>query len=487
MREALHIFLKDSRYLRLPIAILVGWLMLFVYASVTTLPLGTFGWRFGGHWYLFLQYSNVGLAVGWTYLIAQAIHADGPRGDRQFWLTRPYTRRNLLLAKTLFVLAYVTLPFALAQAAIIVLMGLPLGSHVPGIAVTQLMWLAVAFLPVAAVATLTSTLPQMLIAALAFPLIVVPLRPFTGLGSASWMGPSVIIVVAGCVAALVVALQVFRRRTKVSWLVALVGILAMHGAATAVTWEQAYGLQARAIAAEALPISSALAEPSANPDRAVALAPAQYRLPFTFDGLAPDTLINCDGMQISLTTSSGERLNAPVRPTNSRTATEASRGCSGIFATSGAFGRFLDAPITIDAVVYVTVFGDPQWTELGVNRPPILIPHAGLCQAVRRENAAAGQFASLSLGFECYRAMRPHDALVTFAETRGGRSFDAPFPDYSPWPGSLVIQPVTRMNAIGANTPGTAWVATRTIRAHARIPVRREGVTLNDYRIRQAR
>ena len=487
MREALHIFLKDSRYLRLPIVILVGWLALFVYANVTTLPVGTFGWPFGGPWYLFLQYSTFGFAVGWTYLIAQAIHADGPRGDHQFWLTRPYKRRNLLLAKTLFVLAYVTLPFALAQAAIVVLMGLPLGSHVPGVIVTQLMWLAVAFVPIAAAASMTSTLPQLVIVvALGFPLFVA-FRPFNALGSLSWVGTNLAIVAAAGVAILVIIHQVFRRRPTVSLLIGLAGILAVQGALTTVTWDSAYALQARVSTPVPVSVSGSLAPPDTDPTFNVDIDPAQYRLPFTFEGLAPDTLINCDGTQISLTTSSGERLTAPVRPTNSRTATEASRGCSGIFTTSGAFRPFLDAPITIDAVVYVTVFGDPQWTELGVNRPPILIPHAGLCQAVRRENTAAGQFGSPYVGFECYRALRPNDALVTFAETRGGRSFDAPFPDYSPWPGSLVIQPVTRMNATGANASGTAWVATRTIRAHARIPVRREGVTLNDYRIRRAR
>jgi hypothetical protein len=424
--------------------------------------------------------------VGWTYLIAQAIHADGPRGDRQFWLTRPYKRRNLLLAKTLFVLAYVTLPFALAQAAIIVLMDLPLGSHASGIVATQLMWLAIAFVPIAAVASLTSTLPQMLMVALAFPLFVA-FRSFNIPGPPYWVGMSVVVVAAACVAVLVIILQVFRRRPSVSLLVGLVGILATHAAVTTVTWDGAYALQARAKALETLSVSGSLAAPDTNPTFNVDIEPAQYRLPFAFDGLTPDTLINCDATRVSLVAANGQRLSAPVRQTNTRSGTEASRGCSGVFTTSAALRPFLDQPIMLDAVVYVTVFGDPQWTELGVNRPPIQVPHAGLCQAVRGENTATRKFASPYLDFECYRAMRPHDALVTFAETRGGRSFDAPFPDYSPWPGSLVIQPVTRMETTAPNTSGTAWVATRAIRAHARILVRREGVTLNDYRIRRAR
>ena len=134
MREAVHIFLKDSRHLRLPIGLLLGWTAFLVLAGARPLPM----FQVEDQWTWLLAYYVPGLApyacaLGWGYLIAQVSHADALPGDRQFWLTRPYHRSSLAAAKALFVLAYITLPLAVAQIAIVMLRGLPLGPQLSGL------------------------------------------------------------------------------------------------------------------------------------------------------------------------------------------------------------------------------------------------------------------------------------------------------------------------------------------------------------------
>ena len=119
MHETLHVFMKDSRHLRLPIAILEAWTVWFVYASVATLPAETAViWQTGVTW-LSMRYAIPVFAVLWCYLIAQVVHADALHGTRQFWLTRPHHRSRLFAAKGLFVLAWITVPLIRPDVAML--------------------------------------------------------------------------------------------------------------------------------------------------------------------------------------------------------------------------------------------------------------------------------------------------------------------------------------------------------------------------------
>ena len=83
MKQALHIFRKDVDALRIEIGVFVllalafGWTKIHVSNDEWTDPL---------------------IVLAASFLIARAVHADALPGDRQFWLTRPYTRMSLLSA-----------------------------------------------------------------------------------------------------------------------------------------------------------------------------------------------------------------------------------------------------------------------------------------------------------------------------------------------------------------------------------------------------
>src|SRR6266566_779128 len=117
MRQALHIFKKDIRYLWLEIGLVLALAAIF-------------SWREP-------EWAELLLLVAGTYLIARLIQAEAIPGDRQFWVTRPYRWKSLIGAKLLFIFAFVNLPIALAQLRILIGGGFTLASSLPGLLWSQ--------------------------------------------------------------------------------------------------------------------------------------------------------------------------------------------------------------------------------------------------------------------------------------------------------------------------------------------------------------
>ncbi len=150
MRQAIHIFKKDVRNLRFEIA---GVLALTLASAIADV------------WVTRVTISDQAdalhlLPAAWSFLIARVIHAEAIPGDRQFWLTRPYDRRSLWAAKTLFVVAFINLPMLVAQAAILSATGLPVGGNLGGLLWAQVPLSALLVLPAAALAAVTTSPAQ---------------------------------------------------------------------------------------------------------------------------------------------------------------------------------------------------------------------------------------------------------------------------------------------------------------------------------------
>ena len=159
LQQALHIFKKDARYLRFEIAGVLAMIALFVVTQVgllETLRRGASG-VFG--------ISEILLPAAWCFLIARAVHAEPIPGDRQFWLTRPYSRASLLLAKAIFILAFVNLPFLIAQSAILKLDAFPILSNAGALLWEQVLVTAVVTLPALVLAAVTANMIQFVVGA----------------------------------------------------------------------------------------------------------------------------------------------------------------------------------------------------------------------------------------------------------------------------------------------------------------------------------
>jgi hypothetical protein len=122
MPQILHIFKKDIRHQAPQIAALLILVAVYAWAVAYT--------RFS---VAMMGVLPVLLPLGWWYLIAVAVHEECLPGDRQYWLTRPFSWKKLLAAKLLFVFAIVNVPLILAHIVI-------LRAHGLSFSVADLFW-----------------------------------------------------------------------------------------------------------------------------------------------------------------------------------------------------------------------------------------------------------------------------------------------------------------------------------------------------------
>jgi hypothetical protein len=215
MRQALHIFRKDVRFLRLPIALAFALTAAFAWS------------RARDHSAAVQQPITTLLILAWWYLAAAPIYKETLVGDRQFWVTRPYRWRSLLAAKALFLVAFIHVPLLAADLTIVAGQGFP-------VSLRTLLWrqlglAALVTLPAAAIASVTRSLAALAmtgIAALICVLIVLSQFDNTrnDWAAAYWIrGTAILVALAGGAAATLVW-QYARRRTAVGRAVAASGL-----------------------------------------------------------------------------------------------------------------------------------------------------------------------------------------------------------------------------------------------------------------------
>jgi hypothetical protein len=102
--------------------------------------------------------------VAWPFLVVRVIHEEPLPGDRQFWITRPYSWRSLLAAKVLFMVAFLHLPLFVADCVILVWHGFSPVPYLPGLLWRQAAYFVALIVPAAALAAITRTLVEMLAA-----------------------------------------------------------------------------------------------------------------------------------------------------------------------------------------------------------------------------------------------------------------------------------------------------------------------------------
>src|SRR5579885_135409 len=142
MRQTLHIFQKDIRYLRYDLYLVLALEVIF-------------GWMSARH--VDTVWIQTLLPIAASYLIVRLIHAEAIPGDRQFCITRPYRWKSLAAAKILFILLFIELPVFAVQFLILVVEGFPLGYYLPALLWSQVLLTFAVWLPIAALASMTKT------------------------------------------------------------------------------------------------------------------------------------------------------------------------------------------------------------------------------------------------------------------------------------------------------------------------------------------
>ncbi len=195
IQQAIHIFKKDVRFLRIEIVVLAAVSAIFAWAAYRlhtsfeipdTLAVDAFRYS--------PSYGSTNLTTLLVYLAAillsvRVIHADPVPGTREFWFTRPYRWKSVLLAKAMFIVFCVNIPILLARTAIVVLDGFSLSQNLWGLIWTQV-WMAFRLMvPAAALAAVTANLVTFIFAAVSLVAVELLIPALFNSGSPIFYGP----------------------------------------------------------------------------------------------------------------------------------------------------------------------------------------------------------------------------------------------------------------------------------------------------------
>jgi hypothetical protein len=113
-------------------------------------------------------------------VVALLIHQENPVGDQPYWLTRPFTWRQILISKALFVLAFLWAPMFLEHIVALCWLRFPLFDALPGLLMKEAFFTTVTTLTVAALAATSRNIARLFAAAVIGVLIFTnaSVRPF---------------------------------------------------------------------------------------------------------------------------------------------------------------------------------------------------------------------------------------------------------------------------------------------------------------------
>ena len=308
MRDALRIFRKDVRH-HWPRVLLVLFLaalqQLLSGAVLTGAPIGT------------LLFMLWGLAC--IYLVSSVVHEDRLPGHEQYWLTRPYGRGDLLLAKLLFVGAFVVAPVLVAQAASLAGGGVSPWRYLPALFFSGVLFPGIIGASVAALAAVTENLVQLLWFAIPIPAAALLGRNLADrffedpqnwhLGGADWIRMSAEGALLAAMAAAVLAMQYYRRQTVPSRAILGCAFLAIALGPFWITWPVAMAVERWTSrgADRAVLITPDLARPiphAIERDRGIAI-------PVSVSGMPPDTALLNERVRVRVECPDGRAWNSP--------------------------------------------------------------------------------------------------------------------------------------------------------------------------------
>jgi hypothetical protein len=226
----------------------------------------------------FTQLAVMVVALAIVFTVALGVQQEPIPGTRQDWLVRPIRRRDLLLAKLLFVVLGVQAPMLVIDAVQILAHGFSFGEAVSGAVARNLLIFFTLSLPALAIAAMTRTVGQFIAAGIgyfiaAFAVAVVlslaarlagqeqATNPLAWTGVA-WIPQTVGRIVLAIGAAAALALLYLRRRVAVARGVfpafALLSLLTVL-----MPWTWIFAVQQTAVAAPAAPAVTVAFDPAA--------------------------------------------------------------------------------------------------------------------------------------------------------------------------------------------------------------------------------
>jgi hypothetical protein len=424
MGQAIHIFKKDVRHLRFEIAIAITVTALFAFIETKH-----------ALWPVDAVYSDTPasylalllLPVAWWMLIGRAIHDEALPGDRQFWITRPYSWRSLLSAKLLFVLAFVNLPMLIAQMVIVHAYGFSIGAELAGLLWSQILLTIVFVLPVLAISALTTGFAQLIAGMLTPCVIALALASLKfkyqfflfGITSVFISGPGwiwtyLILLIIAIAAPAILLWQYRRRGTTVgrcfagaAWiLVAMVFYL--------ISWNTVYKIDSALIPKQADLSAAGLVSDLAGKKPRMSFRQGgenvRLNVPFQIVGLPSGVTARIEYLSASFQAPDGTTWSADGFTW------ENPDGPDQQFSFGSGFngGRYLtsnDVPVKVHGTAYLAVFGNPQTTQVPFGDHFVPVARVGLCSATENFIESSDRRKYLLI---CNSAFRAPTGLVSY-------------------------------------------------------------------------
>lgn len=425
MNRILAIFRKDARHLWPQAALLIVLMALSAAFDPTYSRVRVSYYEF---------FAILILPVACWLVIVSAIHEEKLPGDRQYWLTRPYSWKELLAAKLLYIAVFVNLPLLVCHVAIFLAVGLPLAEQWPALLWRQVFFTAFYILPAVALASITRTIGRMVAAGL---LVIAGFVLFRGAFMVLVRRPMMIAGPSGDLTAIlraalliagvsaIVALQYARRRTAL-----------------------AAGLTAALATALLLPAFAGLATSSArtalslelDPERRSAVIPdadqnlATLEFPVRLNPAPAGVLLDrarIAGIRIDDAVGRHKLLRVLDGQLHDL---ENGRGWLSVFTDStlllGAGGR----QVVLSGVFGLRLFRTPR-TLPAPHGHAVRVPAVGVCRDFIEEGGG--------IAFSCYSAM-PHAAVLAKASGAGVNWILPPGSVSHSVPTDAGFQPLTR-------------------------------------------
>jgi hypothetical protein len=502
MKQAIHIFKKDARYLWKEIAA--------VLVTETALTLSAVSGASGHSLEFPAQLLTGLLPMAWWFFIARLIHAEPLVGDSQFWVSRPYWWKSLLLSKGLSIALFLNLPKLISDCMILRAYGFEITPNAAGLAWSQALLVAVFVVPVAALASVTAGLTQLALIMVLFTALATSgwamiVSRIAG-ASMPWFGvewiQSYTIGFIVAVAAIVILIWQYRRRdTRACRLVAGCAAVIVLIASEWFPYSAAFAAQSRVT-------GNAGISPALRIDFDPDLKWATRALVDGSDTVDLNIALRISGVPNGLTArierivagfegDNGARWRIESRPEIRTAADGALTVADGAImslhaAVSSSFYRQVkDKPLRIRGSAYLTLYGNPKRTDIPLSGRPVFRPVAGvgLCSIGPTR---------VGLNVACRSALRTRPDALTLglvgATDESGRrisasglNFTGPASfSYSPFPASFNLTPVDQsvrlvaFSRVFAGASRVAIYATEPV-AHISRPLEIDGLRLADY------
>ncbi len=392
MSLALHILRKDIRHLFPEILLNLALTVAFA-ATAPAQWGGSIAYAFGiTSLGVIAPLLRILLPIAWLILIARLVYEESLVGDRQFWVSRPYTWPTLLLAKLLFVLAFLVVPFVLMQLYLLHHATFAIAPALPDLLLFQLRLAAIVFIPFFVIATVTSSFARQFLVALVALLYVVGCFAIGGQAmSHRFLAPGILntaLILLTLANLAVILLQYARRRTRLAriTLAALPAVLLILilAAPARLLIEHAFPSNAPSPQTTLLfDPDPARRQPDSNqpplvfPDGYIILS-----LPVQIPGLPPGLRLKGKAISLTLDTPSGLHWTSPYQGVDADLSTRNAHPAIDVPIPGDIFNRFKNTPadLRLSLAVDRSTTAAPQ--TVTANLPAFAVPGRGLCPVV---------------------------------------------------------------------------------------------------------